>query len=98
VEIEENKASEKDNEKIEKAIEYVVNALKKSDDVWLCWTEFPFWIAKEVANRFLKKGYHAKTCQHMKGDGPSWFWYGICIGKHPFEVKNLNKSVSEILG
>ena len=70
---------------VEAATKYALEKISSSKygSVILCWSEFKHSVAREVAERFIQKGYHARDIQHMRGDGPSWFWYGIEISKTP---------------
>ena len=87
---------------VEAATKYALDKLSSSEYgcVTLCWTEFKYSVAREVADRFIHKGYHARDIRNMKGNGPCWFWYGIEISKTPCnpDVGQYAKTSWNILG
>ena len=97
MEIPENTVSEQNL--VDKAIAYVLSEFAKGKgEVHLGWTEWKQWVAHETARRFIEKGYHATTTEHMRGNGPNWFWYGVRIAKYRLEAHSLPKSVGRVLG
>lgn len=96
MDIPQNTYSEED--KIQKASEAVLEAFKTKSYITLCWTHYSQSVANETAKRFIAKGYHARSIHRMRGNGPSWFWYGVEITKYPAEDIQLPKSSSTILG
>lgn len=97
LEIPQNDASA-DDAKIEAATRKVLDGLQLCGNCYLYWTEWPEWCAMEVAKRFIAKGYHARVIDHMRGNGPTWFWYGVEISKSSLSPTNLPKSVSVVIG
>ncbi len=98
IEIPQNDYGAAEDAKIEAATRKVLDDLQRCGNSYLYRTGWPEWCAMEVAKRFTAKGYHARRIEHMRGDGPSWFWYGVEIGKARFSPEALPKSVSTVIG
>ena len=87
-----------DAAKVESAVKVALDGIRKNGHCYLVWSEWPQWCAMEVARRFIDKGYHARSIDHMRGDGPSWFWYGVEISRERLSPVDYPKSVSHVLG
>ena len=98
IEIPQNDNAASEAEKIEAATRKVLDGIQRGGNCYLSHSEFPEWCAMEVAKRFIAKGYHARRIEHMRGDGPSWFWYGVEISKERLSPKSYPKSVSTVIG